>query len=45
MEDRKIECYERCLDRIWNDLSEKDKIRLEGHLNCLTNEIDEIDDL
>jgi len=42
MEKRIIAVYEKYLDRIWNDLSEDDKIRLEGHFGGLINEIDGI---
>ena len=34
-----IVIYEKYLDRIWGDLSEDDKIRLEGHFNGLINEL------
>ena len=34
-----INVYEKYLDRIWADLSDKDKIRLEGHFNGLINEL------
>jgi len=37
-----INVYEKYLDRIWNDLSKDDQIRLEGHFNGLINEIDDI---
>lgn len=36
-----IDIYEKYLDRIWKDLSKDDQIRLEGHFNGITNEIDE----
>ena len=41
LNDKIIDVYEKYLDRIWKDLSEDDQIRLEGHFNGITNEIDE----
>ena len=37
-----IEIYEKYLDRIWNDLSKDDRVRLEGHFNCIINEIGDL---
>lgn len=37
-----INVYEKYIDKIWNDLSDEDKIRLEGHFNGIINEIDDI---
>ena len=39
---RNIKVYDKYLDRIWNDLSDDDKVRLETHFGGITNEIDEI---
>jgi hypothetical protein len=41
MDNEIIAIYEKYLDRIWNDLSKDDQIRLEGHFNGIINEIDE----
>ena len=36
-----IEIYEKYLDRIYDDLSKDDRIRLKHHFNGIVNEIDE----
>ena len=41
MANKIIDIYEKYLDRIYNDLSKDDQIRLEGHFNGIVNEIDE----
>ena len=41
MTNKIIDIYEKYLDRIYNDLSKDDQIRLEGHFNGIVNEIDE----
>ena len=41
MNNKIIDIYEKYLDRIWDDLSRDDQIRLEGHFNGIVNEIDE----
>ena len=41
MNNKIIDIYEKYLDRIWDDLSRDDQIRLEGHFNGIINEIDE----
>ena len=41
MNNKIIDIYEKYLDRIYNDLSKNDQIRLEGHFNGIINEIDE----
>ena len=37
-----IKIYEKYLDRIWNDLSKDDRVRLEGHFNGIINEIGDL---
>ena len=39
-----IDIYEKYLDRIWNDLSKDDQVRLEGHFNGIINEIGDLKD-
>ena len=41
MANKIIDIYEKYLNRIYNDLSKDDQIRLEGHFNGIVNEIDE----
>ena len=40
--ERIIAVYEKCLNKIWADLSDDDKVRLEGHFSEIINWTEEI---
>ena len=42
--DKVIAIYSKYLNRIWKDLSESDKVRLETHFGGIINEIDDVCD-
>lgn len=40
--ERIIAVYEKCLNKIWDDLSDDDRVRLEGHFSEIINWTEEI---